>query len=100
MLGDPGCGSKVWEALDREIGQPWQNHQEDTRPSKSLAMLSHSASSGCLLTGFPARPYQYFAFALIAFFAVQVGVHPGTLGSLVLRCRFMGSCPISFGIPP
>ena len=27
-------------------------------PSKSLTMLSHSASSGCLLTGRPARPYQ------------------------------------------
>jgi hypothetical protein len=27
-------------------------------PSKSLAMLSHSASSGSRHTGFPARPYQ------------------------------------------
>jgi hypothetical protein len=25
MLGDPRSGSKVWEALDREIGKPGEN---------------------------------------------------------------------------
>ena len=25
MRGDPGSGSKVWEALDREIGKPAEN---------------------------------------------------------------------------
>jgi hypothetical protein len=25
MLGDPRCGSKVWKALDREIGKPGEN---------------------------------------------------------------------------
>jgi len=25
MLGDPRGGSKVWEALDREIGKPGEN---------------------------------------------------------------------------
>ena len=25
MLGDPLSGSEVWEALDREIGKPWEN---------------------------------------------------------------------------
>ena len=28
MLGDPSCGSKVWEALDRKIGEPGKHPRE------------------------------------------------------------------------
>ena len=28
MLGDPGSESKVWEALNREIGKPGEDHGE------------------------------------------------------------------------
>jgi hypothetical protein len=28
MLGDPRSGSKVWEALDREIGKPGENRAQ------------------------------------------------------------------------
>jgi hypothetical protein len=28
MLGDPRSGSKVWEALDREIGKPGENRDQ------------------------------------------------------------------------
>jgi hypothetical protein len=38
--------------------------------------------------------------ALIAFLAMQVGVHPRTLGAFVLLSRFVGLFPITFGIPP
>ena len=37
---------------------------------------------------------------LIAFLAVQVGVHPRTLGAFVLLSRFVGPSPITLGIPP
>jgi hypothetical protein len=41
-----------------------------------------------------------FCIALIAFLAMQVGVHPRTLGALVLLGRFVRSLPIAFAIPP
>jgi hypothetical protein len=38
--------------------------------------------------------------ALIAFLAMQVGVHPRTLGAFVLLSRFVSLSPIALGIPP
>ena len=63
-------------------------------------MLSHSASSDSRQKSLPARRYQYAAFALIAFLAMQVGVHPRTIGAFVLLSGFVGSRPIAIGIPP
>jgi hypothetical protein len=37
---------------------------------------------------------------LIAFFAMQVGVHPRTLRAFVFLSRFMRLFPIPLGIPP
>ena len=49
--------------------------------------------------GLPARLYQYAACP-IAFLAMQVGVHPRTLGPFVLLSGFVGSRPIALGVPP
>ena len=38
--------------------------------------------------------------ALIAFFAVEVGMHPRTLDAFVLLGGFVCSRPIAFAIPP
>src|ERR1017187_2626921 len=38
--------------------------------------------------------------ALIAFFAMEVGVHPTTFGAFVSLSGFVCSCPIALGIPP
>lgn len=49
----------------------------------------------------PARPtIPIGCVALIAFLAMQVGVHPRTLGDIVLLCGFVRSRPIALGIPP
>ena len=37
---------------------------------------------------------------LIVFLAMQVGVHPRTLGTFVLLRSFVCSRPVSLGIPP
>jgi hypothetical protein len=37
---------------------------------------------------------------LITFLAMQVGVHPRTLGAVVLLRRVVRSFPIDLGIPP
>jgi len=41
MLGDSRSGSKVWEALDREIGKPWENRGQidNALTSGSLFLL-------------------------------------------------------------
>ena len=38
--------------------------------------------------------------ALIAFFAMKVGMHPRTLGTLILLGGFVRSLPIALSIPP
>jgi hypothetical protein len=43
---------------------------------------------------------ELFGVVLIAFFAMQVGVHPRTLGAFVLLSGFVGPSPITLGIPP
>ena len=41
-----------------------------------------------------------FCIALIAFFAMQVGVNPRTFDTFVLLSGFVRRLPIAFGIPP
>jgi hypothetical protein len=52
-----------------------QNATGQSDPSKTVTMLTHSASSGSRQTGLPARPYQLRRVVLIAFLAMQVGMH-------------------------
>jgi len=46
----------------------------------------------------PAVPVRCVAF--ITFLAMQVCVHPRTIRPFVLLGRFVGTCPVAFGVPP
>jgi hypothetical protein len=50
--------------------------------------------------GLPRPTVPIGCFALITFLAMQVGVHPRTLGAFVLLRRFVAARPITLGIPP
>lgn len=58
-------------------------------------MLSHSASSGSLHTGLPAR-----SIALIAFFTMEVGMNPRFIDTFVLLRGLVRPLPIALGVPP
>src|ERR1700680_2692009 len=38
--------------------------------------------------------------ALIAFLAMQVGMHPRTVPPFILLCEFVRSLPVALGVPP
>src|SRR6266852_1675782 len=49
---------------------------------------------------FPRSTIPVSCVALIAFFAMEVGVNPRPVLSFVLLSRFVGSRPIALGMPP
>jgi len=74
------------------------------RPADLCQQLFHNADP-LRIERFPANrlprsTIPVGCISLIAFFAMQVGVHPRTLGAFVLLRRFVGRCRIVIGIPP
>jgi hypothetical protein len=76
-------------------------------PSRKLDLSqqsSHDAEPFCIerlyAHGLTSPTVPVCRVALIAFFAMQVGMYPRALHAFVLLGRFVCSRPIAFGIPP
>jgi hypothetical protein len=77
------CATKNSTSLQQRI--------DDAQPFRIERLPAHRLASPAIPVG---------SVALIAFLAVQVGMHPRTLDAFVLLGGFVRPRPIALGIPP
>jgi hypothetical protein len=91
--------SMQW-SRDPSLGRERSLCENSIYPSKSLTMPSHFRIQWLPANGLVRPTVPVGCVALIAFPAMQVGVHPRTLRSFVPLSGFVRSRPIALGIPP
>lgn len=83
----------LWQRLG--IGVVWEGLSEQSRHQLDPFVFEPLAANRFACPTVPVG-----GIILIAFFPMQVGVHPRTFDSRVLLRRFVSSLPLALSIPP